>query len=578
MAGFLHLGDTQDRSVQEELQFEYLKNWISSVHHRMISDNVSCPFKSLALGISHAYREVAESQIRAALIETYLKLDGAVLDALAREKLQHETSFFYMTQFRDVEEVKKYWPWYLYCLSFESCEFEDSNFPENGTVVKIPMDYIDLQVLAICLRAKFVVSHLDSPALCFNPRTSEVRFHLDLVHHKSRWAPVLGRKPSVKALENQLVILQGLDGSGFQSFKNKPAYVLAPPRACAGGSDVYWVNVGQQRLPMQRHHLHVIDGADASSQAWQPTGVAKWQGPALGQASSFRGIPDGSVEFQLLLQLVGDLVFKRLRQKREEYQGNDVDWTRAAGDRDYAAALPAHCWTNCVAAKVERRFATEWRPLVGVVNFMNARKEQGQKSWIGVWCPTTFHKNSAELEEHFRIPVRRGLHLILRKAVPHQELDLLFEAAVDGEQQKGWFIADLLCLWEVRSPMMAESQGRSPVMLQLEAGARFYVTELLENGWAKMCQWRDDEDQALAKRGVFHLRNPNLHPWLCVRKGDLPTVQTMLAKAPGATEAMPAMPPWGLKSSGEIPNRNPPEKSWNKILKQYEDETIKYNK
>ena len=47
----LHLGDT-DKSTKEELQFEYLKNWISSVHNRKVAENVTCPFNSLALGIS----------------------------------------------------------------------------------------------------------------------------------------------------------------------------------------------------------------------------------------------------------------------------------------------------------------------------------------------------------------------------------------------------------------------------------------------------------------------------------------------------------------------------------------------
>ena len=87
--------------------------------------------------------------------------------------------------------------------------------------MKLPIDYIDLQVLAICLQCKIGVSHLDSPALRFNPRR-EVRFHLDLVRRMSWLASILGRKPTAKALENQLVILQGLDGSGFKSFKNKP--------------------------------------------------------------------------------------------------------------------------------------------------------------------------------------------------------------------------------------------------------------------------------------------------------------------------------------------------------------------
>ena len=47
------------------------------------------------------------------------------------------------------------------------------------------------------------VSHLDSLALCFTPRSSELWMHLHLVHHRSRWAPMLGRKAAVQALENQ---------------------------------------------------------------------------------------------------------------------------------------------------------------------------------------------------------------------------------------------------------------------------------------------------------------------------------------------------------------------------------------
>ena len=50
MPNTLHLGDTDDRSIQEELQFEYLKNWISNVHDREVADEVTCPFESLAKG------------------------------------------------------------------------------------------------------------------------------------------------------------------------------------------------------------------------------------------------------------------------------------------------------------------------------------------------------------------------------------------------------------------------------------------------------------------------------------------------------------------------------------------------
>eukprot|EP00438_Fugacium_kawagutii_P006738 Skav219150 [mRNA] locus=scaffold1574:819401:824148:- [translate_table: standard] len=186
-----------------------------------------------------------------------------------------------MARFRDVEEVMKYWNWYLYCLTYESWELNEEELGSAG-VVRVPMDYIDLQVLATCLSAKIIVSHLDSHALVFNgcDPSRAPRMTLHLVHHKSRWAPLLGRKTALKALENQLVVLQGLEGGAFQSFKNKPAYVLVSDRrTVAVPQDVYQVNIGQQILPMQRHQLQ-------------------------------------------------DLVFQRLRQKKQELLGHEMGYDR----------------------------------------------------------------------------------------------------------------------------------------------------------------------------------------------------------------------------------------------------------
>lgn len=64
-------------------------------------------------GISEAMKEVEEKQIRSTLIESYRKLTGPALDALLCEKHKQETSFFHMTQFRDVEEIRRHWNWQL---------------------------------------------------------------------------------------------------------------------------------------------------------------------------------------------------------------------------------------------------------------------------------------------------------------------------------------------------------------------------------------------------------------------------------------------------------------------------------
>lgn len=530
----LHLGDT-DKSTQEELQFEYLKNWISSVHNREVAENVTCPFKSLALGISEAMKEVEEKQIRSTLIESYRKLTGPALDALLCEKHKQETSFFHMTQFRDVEEIRRHWNWYLYCLTFESWQFEQENLPNY--VVRVPMDYIDLQVLATCFRAKITVSHLDSLALCFTPRSSELWMHLHLVHHRSRWAPMLGRKAAVQALENQLVILHGLEGSGFQSFKNKPAYVLSKRRHFP--PEVYLVNVGAQILPMQRHQPHVIDDAEADHAAASDScpGLDRSRGPAIGQAPPFRGIPDGSMEFQLLLELVGDLIYKRLRQKRDELLGKEADYERRGPDdaSQQLAALPdwvsqastPQAMPNGAGAPAtprvtqDRRFVVERRPLDEVVAVMKARQQQKQTNRIRVRCPSTFSSDKAMWREYFTIDCKKGMHIVLMKAKDHKVFRFIFRGAKDGEEDKtSWFASDLLCLWEVQEQMTVPSvTTRTPVDLQ--AGTALCVTHLNILGEAdssaEMMEWKKEGRGGLK----LNLRDQRLRPFLCIAQGDL---------------------------------------------------------
>lgn len=74
MPNTLHLGDTDDKSIQEELQFEYLKNWISNVHDREVADEITCPFQSLAKGAVAALIELTFEGLRFALIWELQKL------------------------------------------------------------------------------------------------------------------------------------------------------------------------------------------------------------------------------------------------------------------------------------------------------------------------------------------------------------------------------------------------------------------------------------------------------------------------------------------------------------------------
>lgn len=529
MPNTLHLGDTDDKSIQEELQFEYLKNWISNVHDREVADEITCPFQSLAKGISHHYRSVEEHNIRSLLVETYHRLSGESFRILADQKLKDETSFFHMTHFREVKEVKKYWNWYLYCLTFQSGEQLPQDAGGCPVVVRVPLDYTDLKVLSKALSARFTVSTLDEQARCYCLTEEQpVNIHVHLVRHKSRWAPVLGRKMAVKGLENQLVALQALDGGPFQSFQHKGAEVIPNTN---GEEKHYLVCVGRQILPMHRNQLQLVavpkvDTSENSSVPWW----RRWQGPALGEAPSFRGIPDGSVEFQLLLELLGDKIYKRLQQKREELKGYQIDDDRTNRNAaSYTSALPLVWWCSTLAAPSApvaapepasaqpRKFKTERRHLEEVITAMQQRRTK-----VFVKSPTAFSREGNDWKLFLRL--RRGIPLCLTGVAEHTKFSYLFKGFVEGEKEKkGWFIPDLLCIWEVRQAMKMKPEMKSTAFtVELETDECFYVTDLFDDGWAQVCQWTNSPSP---KKGVLHLASSRqehgLRPMLCIQEGDL---------------------------------------------------------
>lgn len=59
-----------------------------------------------------------------------------------------------------------------------------------------------------------------------------------------------------------------------------------------------------------------------------------------------------------------------------------------------------------------------------------------------------------------------------------------------GQEKKGWFIPDLLCIWEVRQAMKMKPEMKSTAFtVELETDECFYVTDLFDDGWAQVCQW-----------------------------------------------------------------------------------------
>ena len=59
-----------------------------------------------------------------------------------------------------------------------------------------------------------------------------------------------------------------------------------------------------------------------------------------------------------------------------------------------------------------------------------------------------------------------------------------------GQEKKGWFIPDLLCIWEVRQAMtIPPSMKSTESTVELQTDECFYVTDLFDGGWAQVRQW-----------------------------------------------------------------------------------------
>ena len=97
-------------------------------------------------------KEPSEREVRRRLVGTYRKQSGEALVEILEAKLRDHLSFFCKAGFNrntdPVGEARKHWPWYLYCLTFETQDFQPDGCASSGELVNMPFDLVDLQVVA----------------------------------------------------------------------------------------------------------------------------------------------------------------------------------------------------------------------------------------------------------------------------------------------------------------------------------------------------------------------------------------------------------------------------------------------
>mmetsp|Transcript_10529 Transcript_10529/g.23180 ORF Transcript_10529/g.23180 Transcript_10529/m.23180 type:complete len:531 (+) Transcript_10529:48-1640(+) len=314
-------------------------------------------------------QDIKEDLIRAVLVETYAKLRGPenadLREALLAKKKEDSRSVFNII---DAESGEKFFDWYLYCLSCPSdLGSQSPNTAEE--FMHIPLDFVDLQVIADTFLAQITVLQYNDNAVRFRPSSEQhpVRHRLLLAMHHGIWVPLVEPKISedlVNSLKDTLVRLKNLPPK-LQSLETSMALVKGYDHT----EGAYRVLVEDVELLVSCDSLNLENRPqDEMRQEW-------------GGAAPFSGIPDGALEFYILLQMVCRDVSNRLEETK-------IDLANRAGDvtpvRDAAIrarqleAIPADAMHERVRVGRVKSLANrpvKLVPLRDVFNKLNGREK-----------------------------------------------------------------------------------------------------------------------------------------------------------------------------------------------------------
>ena len=509
-----------DRDAGRWVGFDLLKQWISNTFHRQIVDThpPGCPWQSLAAACRASGCRVEtsdmdlEATFRTVLVQAYAKLTEAEVEAVLEAKLMDELSFFHSAM-SSVEESKKHWKWYLYCLTFHSKEFSTdgeswNNVPRSNTAVaRLPLDMVDLGLLARFLTAQITVSRLDEPALRLFPvilgqdgqdgQDGEDVVCLHLVVHKSLWAPVLATADWVACRIDRTRV-----GSIVEVHDNLPSFIegFAGRIACVNDFDedesCYTVCSGLQQIPLHSSQIRRVI-ARTSDLIWRSTDVTldavlalpSRSGHAPGQAPAFQGIPDSSVEFQLLLQMVMCEMGTRLRNLREKLAGRPL---RPLRNRNEAPSLEEE---DPVSFK-ELEWLRHRPPQPGeqCPSCLSLQAvEQLLKTGARVWtrCPGAVRQGCVQLKRKEFVCIVAAF-----REDASGTASLLFRMHTSVNQQLVGIPSDCLCLWIATQDFEPDSKWKNPhQFLQVWQGESLFMIERHRwDGWGNMRRLEEDSE------------------------------------------------------------------------------------
>ncbi|CAE7338112.1 mask [Symbiodinium pilosum] len=576
----------------DRVGFDLLKRWISNAFMREVRDTspVGCPWQSLISALEESRRRrwrearaegemleldpITEADIRTALVHAYQDMPPAAHRAVAEAKLKDELSIFQMAHFPDADAVIRHWKWYLHCLTFESHEFTSDGtcwdkFPDldDPCIVRMPLDCVDLQILARIFKVQITVSRLGREALRLLP--SEEDGCEDVIHlimHAGLWAALLSsRAPIPEADIVGAVVKLSNDLSCFQDFANKTACILSYDEV----QDFCTACVGRYVIPVQRDGICRIIACDESRHhpRYRTREIdvrsreirrsrAHLDGPGPGDAPSFFGIPDGSLEFQVLLDLVTQMACERLLATRSHLKGEvpvkPDRYARYLARLEDLAPLPSNVEVKRV--QLEQPYIQRTKGSCGSEEIISGRRSLEEvvqmldKGSTTVWilCPCTFTPPVSQRNSLLSCQYGAYIGLISngREFSDGSKLFLAKPAGVRGAHMPRWVSSDVICQFSVKEEFAPSSEWPYPQeFLSLSVGDLLLITDRATGkweGWARGRLWKSHGSQ----EGLFplHCVKPELYVKSWYKEGSERESQEQ-PEPEDEPEAAPVYPP-----------------------------------
>lgn len=439
--------------------------------------------------------KVTEDEVRQRLVQVYMSVSSWEREVIIVDKLKDELSYFSKMRYRTVQEALEHWQWYLFSLTFKAEDFESKAKHEHEGAKCMPLDTVDLQILAVTFETQITVSHMLRATWRFQPSQSTIIqgtpcSAIHLVHHEGLWEPLLGPTPpedECRSLSGSVVEIGDLESGALKLAAFKPAVVLNYDHSI----EAYIASKDQVTFPVERNQVNQVlfyEGADNEEASRHRN---HWATRILDH------IPNSSLQFQILYELVRKCGKAKLEEYHASLAGRAASGSTAPQKKtgDTGQNVPDDMWRTAPTPTNEAHPST-------------SSSSTGRSRYLEVKQVINDLKAG---RNYYAVAVRDNNHPFLRKGdqMLLEAAERTFVRCSPAEQRKptNWFPIDCFTTWEVTLPFQPEAAwANADKYLALQVGQNVAVTERYAgewNEWASGCLLQQGEGQMA--EGIFHL-------------------------------------------------------------------------